>query len=248
MCALVVVNGGAIGTGCPRKARSRARSRAYFTLRSLRTRPSTRSITRSHRSAMRGSCVTTRNAVPSSRLKRRRSSNTSFADLGVEVAGGLVGQDQRRTARRARARWRRAAAGLPRASSSCSSCGPRGRPRRAAPWRAPRIAGDGVASSPQAGSITFSSAVNAGRRWWNWNTKPSVRARSSVSPRSSRPVVSVPVEDHATARRTIEQTDDVEQRALARARRTDQRGELAALELEVDAVERARDGAPRRSP
>ena len=30
------------------------------------------------------------------------------------------------------------------------------------------------------GIITFSSALNSGRRWWNWKTKPMVRLRSSA--------------------------------------------------------------------
>ena len=33
--------------------------------------------------------------------------------------------------------------------------------------------------------VTFSSAVNAGSRWWNWNTKPSVLRRRIVNAASS---------------------------------------------------------------
>ena len=46
------------------------------------------------------------------------------------------------------------------------------------------------------------------------------------------------VEDVAAGRRPIEAADDVHQRGLARARRPDDRQELAALDDEVDAVQR----------
>jgi hypothetical protein len=42
-------------------------------------------------------------------------------------------------------------------------------------------------------------------------------------------------------RRPVEQPEDVEQRALARARRADERRELAALDAQVDALEHLGD-------
>jgi hypothetical protein len=48
-------------------------------------------------------------------------------------------------------------------------------------------------------------------------------------------------EDHATTRRALEQTDHVEQRTLARSRWANERRELARSEAQVDPVERACD-------
>ena len=48
--------------------------------------------------------------------------------------------------------------------------------------------------------------------------------------------------DDATARRSIEEPDDVEQRALAGAGGSDEGDELARLEPHIDPVERPRDG------
>ena len=47
-------------------------------------------------------------------------------------------------------------------------------------------------SAMRAGNVTFSSAENAGSRWWNWNTKPSVLRRRRVRAASSRPCTSSP--------------------------------------------------------
>ena len=43
-----------------------------------------------------------------------------------------------------------------------------------------------------AGSVTFSRALKAGSRWWNWNTKPMLRPRSAVISASERLAVSRP--------------------------------------------------------
>ena len=40
--------------------------------------------------------------------------------------------------------------------------------------------------------VTFSSALNAGSKWWNWNTKPSVLRRRNVSAVSSSVCTSSP--------------------------------------------------------
>ena len=56
-------------------------------------RPSASRTTRSAYAAAVGSCVTMMIVRPSSRTDRRRKLSTSAPDAGVEVAGGLVGED-----------------------------------------------------------------------------------------------------------------------------------------------------------
>ena len=45
------------------------------------------------------------------------------------------------------------------------------------------------------------------------------------------------IDEHVPGRRTVEQADDIEQRALARPRWTHQRQKFAMMQVEVDAVE-----------
>ncbi len=61
--------------------------------------------------------------------------------------------------------------------------------------------------------------------------------RRRVRSASSSLLVSWPSMNNLPVGRTVEQTDDVEQRALARARRADERHELAARQHEVDIVQ-----------
>ena len=59
------------------------------------------------------------------------------AGLRVEVAGGFVGEDDRRTCSPARGRWRLAGADRRRVRWACASCGLPCRPLPARLWRAP---------------------------------------------------------------------------------------------------------------
>jgi hypothetical protein len=142
---------------------------------------------------------------------------------GVEVAGGLVGEHQRRLARQ-RAGDRHALLHAARQLGALAQAiaRPTARSSASASLHIARVGVTGR-SRISAGSTTFSSAVKAGSRWWNWNTKPSVRARSAVRARR-RGRWCRPASGSSAGGRPLEQADDVEQRALARARRPDQRG------------------------
>ena len=116
---------------------------------------------------------------------RAFSSNSSsmmrWPVCGVEVAGGLVGEQQRRARSRRRAPAPRAAARRRRAGADS---GRGARPGRRAQDRARRRL---RVASPRSssGSITFSSAVSAGSNWKLWNTKPTFSPRRRARPSSS---------------------------------------------------------------
>ena len=88
----------------------------------------------------RASCVTSSSVVPCSRLRRNMRSIDFDAGRVVEIAGRLVGHQQLRLAREARARSRRAAARRRRAASDSASCVSRVRraPSHSCARRAPR--------------------------------------------------------------------------------------------------------------
>ena len=160
-----------------RSNRRRSRGAASsFPAASLRRsdamRPSTSSTMRSQRAARRGSWVTIRNAVPRSRLKRRISAKISSAEwvsrLPVGSSASTSGGDERQRA------GDRHALLLAAGELARRVVEPVAEPdRRAAVPRAlSRRAGVTGPSATRPGISTFSVAVNAGSRWWNWNTKP----------------------------------------------------------------------------
>ena len=149
-------------------------------------RPSTSSTMRSQRRASRGSCVTIRNAVAAARVEAAHQREDLVGRMGVEVAGRLVGQHQRRRERQ-RARDRHAlllAAGELARQVVEAVARDRRRAAARAPPRAARASRARRAISP--GISTFSVAVNAGSRWWNWNTKPMLRRAQRGDARSRR--------------------------------------------------------------
>ena len=87
------------------------------------------------------------------------------------------------------------------------------------------------------GIITFSSALNSGSRWWNWNTKPIVRLRSSARRDPGRRVTSSPARRIDPLGGDVERADAVQERRLARAGRADDADHLAVVDLHVDAPE-----------
>ena len=97
--------------------------------------------------------------------------------------------------------------------------------------RAPRAA---AARWISAGIITFSSAVNSGSRWWNWNTKPISRLRNSASRAGAHRRQVLAVEPDRARGREVERAEHVQERRLADARGADDRDHLAGLELEVE--------------
>ncbi len=165
--------------------------------------------------------------------------------LGVEVAGRLVGEDDRR-ARGERARHGDAlllAAGeLARAGASSRSRGRRcrsaGRPRRVR-RRGPRSTA-AARCSPRASST--------GSRLKDWKMKPTLSRRSSVRRLSSSVVSSTPSRRDACPSRPVEAGEDVHERRLARARRAHDRGERPRPETRSRRRRaRARRPRPRRN-
>ena len=67
------------------------------------------------------------------------------------------------------------------------------------------------------GISAFSSALNSGSRWWNWNTKPTCRFRnatrsaSGIAVSSASPIATAPLIG------AIEPAEHVQQRALPHA-------------------------------
>jgi hypothetical protein len=76
--------------------------------------------------------------------------------------------------------------------------------------------------------MTLSSAVNSGSRKWNWKTKPMRLSRSAARASSSSRRGRRAVDQHLAGARQIEQTEQIEQRRLARARRPGHGEKLAA--------------------
>ena len=96
----------------------------------------------------------------------------------VEIAGRLVGDEDRRVAAPAPGRSPRAAARRPKAGPDSASCGRRAR-RRPVRRGAARRRRRAPASS--SGTATFSSAVMFGIRWKDWKTMPMLRPRKAAS-------------------------------------------------------------------
>ena len=147
--------------------------------------------------------------------------------LGVEVAGRLVGEQQRAAGWRAPARRRRAAARRPRARPG----GGRGgapRPTRAQELARPRLGRGAAPRRRRAAAARRSPAPRTpaagggtGRR------SRSLSRRSRVRARSPRPAVGLAEQPHLPRARHVEQPGDVQQRRLARAGGRDQRHDLA---------------------
>jgi hypothetical protein len=170
------------GQGRPHSPSSLAETGAFDGMTAPRssasTRPSRIITRRGMRPARSRLWVTMRKVVPFSAL---RSTNRRWMDSPVALSRLPVGSSARTilgfiTRARARAtrccsppdsspgRWSRRCP-RPTISSSSLASFSSGAPRR--PWIIPGI-------------ITFSTAVNSGRRWWNWNTKPMLRFRNSA--------------------------------------------------------------------
>ena len=153
--------------------------------------PSSSDTVRSHCSERRGSWVTSSTAQPNSRLNLRNSSNTSAADLlsRFPVGSSASSRAGRVTSARATATrccwppesWSGRRSSRPARPTSANS------PRPRSSWSAV-----GLPVATISGISTFSSAVKAWMRWWNWNTKPIELRRSAVRPSSSMCRVGLP--------------------------------------------------------
>ena len=145
---------------------------------------------------------------PPSSCSSSRIRDHLAARAAVEVAGRLVGEQQRRRHRRSRARSRRAGAGRRRAASGrwCARVGEPdarravGRDARAALGRARSRRGPSAARRSRA-------AVRRGTRWKNWKTKP-IRSRRTRACSSSSSVGDVAAVERGSARRrAVEQPE-----------------------------------------
>ena len=106
-----------------RRARQRPTCRRPARRRAARRRTAVRRAACKRRSASRAasvSCVTSTTAAPCSCARPASSCDRLDAAGAIEVAGRLVGEDQPRVARRARARSRRAGARRRRAARACA--------------------------------------------------------------------------------------------------------------------------------
>ena len=177
------------------------------------------------------SWVTMTTVWPNSSTARRSSASTSSLSPRVEVAGRLVGEHDRGFAEQRpgdRDPLLLAARELGRA---VRRAGRRARPRRSAARAAPDRASGRRASAAGGCSPRASST---GSRLKNWNTKPTLSRRSSVSSASSS-VAEVDRRRSPPSPRSAGRgpARHVHQGRLAGARRTHDRGQPALGEVDV---------------
>ena len=167
-------------------------------------------MTRSQRAASAGSWVTSTKRGAALGLAGEHQVDDLAPGRLVEIAGRLVGDQDRRDAARARGRARRAAARRRRAAPDSATAARRARPPRARARRARRRRRAPASSS---GTATFSSAVMVGIRWNDWKTMPTWRPRkrasasSSSRPRSSPATTTEPVSGRSSPAMTISSVD-----------------------------------------
>ena len=166
-------------------------------------------------------------AAPASRSRRS----------GVEIAGRLIRNQQRRTVDQ-RAGDRRplllAAAELMNESASPDSLG---RPSQSA--RAPGLHSPRAALLARAtGRLTFSSTFIVGRRLKNWKTRPSWRRRYGSAPRRPQCAAPRPSTTISPAVGCSSPAIKMHQRALAASARPADRDEFVPRDFQRDAVQR----------
>ncbi len=156
----------------------------------------------------------------------------------VEVAGRLVGEEEGRAGSRARGR-------RPPAAARRSTAGPAG----GAPCRyrstSSMTSRTRSASSPRdgswpaivKGSATFSVTSRSGMRLNDWNTNPVRSRRRRVARSSDSRLTTSPSRMTSPGGRPIEPAEQLQERALATARRTHERDELAGLDGQGDAAQ-----------
>ena len=150
-------------------------------MRRRRACPSRIRSMRAAAAATSAECVASSIVTPSSRFSSASSASTRGAVVRIEVAGRLVGDEQRRAGARARGRWPRAASRRPTPAADSASAD--ARCRRARPARAARASASCAVMPPSRhGSAMLSPRVSVGSRLKNWNTKP-MRSRRSARQR-----------------------------------------------------------------
>ncbi len=202
-------------------------------------------ITRLAHAAMSCSCVTRQIVMPRSWLRRLEEREHLEARTRVEVAGRLVGEEERRI-------------GHERASDGDALLLTAGelarrvmhavgeRHRRREPLRARAPLAQRRTPRYCSGSSTFSSAVVRGSRLNPWKMKPMSRLRTMARASLLRAPTSISDEHVRAARRPVEAAEDVHQRRLARAALPDDGDELAVVDGDVDVAQRMRRHRRRR--
>ena len=101
-----------------------------------------------------------------------------------------------------------------------------------------RAARAGRGRGTAARSSTLPNTVRCGIRWNCWNTKPMVSPRSRDRAASSSVPVSWPRDLDRALGRAVEHAEQAEHRRLARSRRTDDREEVAGVDLQRHLAQR----------
>ena len=206
------------------------------------TRPERIRTTRSQRRASSESWVTSTSVVPRSAWPANISSMISAPVRLVEIAGRLVGDQDRRVGRQ-RAGERDAlllAAG--KLAPDSGGAAPPARPRQARPRRA---RGRRRRRRARAARRRSPCAVMVGIRWNDWNTMPTLRPRKRASASSSSALRVSPGDHDRAGVGPLQPRHHHQQRRFARARRADHSDRLAAPYIEVDVFE---DVDARRAP
>ena len=152
----------------------------------------------------------------------------------IECAGGLVRQDDGRIDDKCAGNSERAAARRPTSRGRCPARWPMLASSRL--WARAKASGRETPSI-SSGSATFSAAVSVGRRLIRWNAKPIRRRRTALRSSSASEPKGVPSKSLAGTGR-LDPAQQVQQRALARARRPDDRHQFAAADLHVGILQR----------
>ena len=165
-----------------------------------------------------GSWVTTTTATPRSDVELGRAGAITSAPLrGVEVAGGLVGQQQRRLADQRPGDRDPLLLTAGQLAGPVARAGARDRPTPAPP-RPARAARPAVPRGRPAAARRCPARLVRPSSWKDWKTKPIVRLRSSASSRvGQRRHVATADPQHA-GRRPVEAAQQVHQRRLAASR------------------------------
>ena len=194
-------------------------------------RPSRRWIRRSASAATAGSWVTSTSVAPSLRPHFGEQVEDHAAGRTVEVAGGLVGEEQRRFGGEGAGQRHPlllAARELRRVVVAAFA-----EPDRCAAARR-RASRASERPSSSIGSITFSRAVKLPSSWKDWKTKPIVWRRISASRSSDSRSMRSPLIEHSAGARSVEPGHEGEQGRLAAARRPEHGDELARGDVEID--------------
>ena len=155
----------------------------------------------------------------------------------VEVAGRLVGEEEGRPVDEGPGEGHPLLlAGGELVGAVAAPCRPGRRPRARRGSAADSSRPPGSRPATMNGRATFSRTDRIGMRLKNWKTKPGLRPAQLRRRVVAEAADDRPVEDDLARRRAVEAAEQVEERALARARRPHDGDELAGLDRQRDAA------------